>query len=98
QGYSMAAEHGWSGGQTNGVPRAACHTRAICTNCCSISRTIDDAIWWIDDLSDSGIAVFWNDTTCFRMIVQNVCSCHHFISEGFRAAWIIAGDKTNDVA
>ncbi len=57
-----------------------------------------EAIWSIDNLANSGIAVFWNDATCFRMIVQNVCSRHQFVSEGFRAARIIAGDKTNDVA
>jgi len=56
-----------------------------------------EAIGSIDNLADSGPAVFWNDATCFGMVTQNVCSSHQLIPEGFCALGIIARNKANDV-
>ena len=61
-------------------------------------EAIDDPIRSIDNLADSRVVVFWNDTTCFGMVTQNVRSSHQLIPEGFCALRIITGDETNDVA
>ena len=61
-------------------------------------ETIDDPVGPMDDLADSGIAIFRNHTTCLGVLLQNVSPPHQFVSEGSCALRIVARDKANNVA
>ncbi len=59
---------------------------------------INNSIWSKNNFADLRVPVFWNDTTGFRLFLQDVGASHQFVSERFCTRRIVTRNKTNDVA
>jgi hypothetical protein len=59
---------------------------------------IDDPVRPINYLAELWVSMFRNNPPRFRVLLQNICTSHQFISEGFCALRIVSRNKANNVA